>query len=377
VQSECIVINPLGDSEEVDTLLVGDYDDLIEVSEEQGLSVLPKVPHQSSFEWDDMASPYGGGERGVRRFSGATGTIEVDDFKREFTMWCELQKSRNSNFNPYMVWRALFGCLEGAPLADYGEFENSHAVEILAWREFYAPDYADVFGGALRVPMPTFKGKTEEGSSSVDERGQPEEVVTTAPPFNPTVRFFIELHRDYQGQRADKMKALRSFARGGDESLREAYSRLRRLISATHGVIEQQAVQHWYSILDKELKNLVRNEALRLGVPPTLRFVFETSERIEINLLEEKAAMGFLKKEEKPPEKVKVARASVPVYSSDTTAVCFKCGKPGHVQKDCKEGKYTTPQVGGYCSGCGIKGHAETRCWKVHPELKPSKSKEE
>jgi hypothetical protein len=39
-----------------------------------------------------------------------------------------------------------------------------------------------------------------------------------------------------------------------------------------------------------------------------LRFVFETSERIEINLLEEKAAMGFLNREEKPPEKVKVAK---------------------------------------------------------------------
>jgi hypothetical protein len=51
-----------------------------------------KKPYQSSFSFDceDMASLYGsGGERGVRRFSGATGTIEVDDFKREFTMWCE------------------------------------------------------------------------------------------------------------------------------------------------------------------------------------------------------------------------------------------------------------------------------------------------
>jgi hypothetical protein len=49
-----------------------------------------------------MASPYGGGggERGVQRFSGAVGTIEVDDFKKEFTMWCELQKSRNTNFHP-------------------------------------------------------------------------------------------------------------------------------------------------------------------------------------------------------------------------------------------------------------------------------------
>jgi hypothetical protein len=37
-----------------------------------------------------------------------------------------------------------------------------------------------------------------------------------------------------------------------------------------------------------------------LDEPPTLRFVFETFERIEINLLEEKASMGFLKREEKP-----------------------------------------------------------------------------
>jgi hypothetical protein len=40
------------------------------------------------------------------------------------------------------------------------------------------------------------------------------------------------------------MKALRTFARGSDESLREAHARLRKLITATHGVTEQQAVQH-------------------------------------------------------------------------------------------------------------------------------------
>jgi hypothetical protein len=40
-------------------------------------------PFQSSFKLEDMASPYGGGERGMRRFSGAAGTIEVEDFKRE------------------------------------------------------------------------------------------------------------------------------------------------------------------------------------------------------------------------------------------------------------------------------------------------------
>jgi hypothetical protein len=270
-------------------------------------------PFQSLFELEDMASPYGGGERGVRRFSGAAGTIEAEDFKREFTMWCELQKSRNPNFNPYMVWRALFGCLERAPLADYGQFEAANFTAVVAWRDFYALNYADVSGGNLMAASISGKGKDkkeEETDRSVAE--------SQSPPFNPTTKFFLRLFRDYQGQRADKMKALRTFARGGDESLREAHARLRRLITATHGVTEQQRIQHWYSILDKELKTLVCNEALQMGEPPSLWFVFETSERIEINLLEEKAAMGFLKREEKPPEKVKVAKVSLPSHATDT-----------------------------------------------------------
>jgi hypothetical protein len=151
-------------------------------------------PLQSSFELEDMASLYGGRERGVQRFSGAAGTIEVEDFKREFTMWCELQKSCNPNFNPYMVWRALFGCLEGAPLADYGEFEAANFTAVVAWRDFYAPNYTDVFGGNPTSTSTLGKGKDkkeEEADMSIAE-GQP-------PPFNPTAEFFLRLFRDYQG----------------------------------------------------------------------------------------------------------------------------------------------------------------------------------
>jgi hypothetical protein len=114
---------------------------------------------------------------------------------------------------------------------------------------------------------------------------------------------------------------------------------------------------------------------LWLDEPPTLRFVFETSERIEINLLEEKAAMGFLKREEKPQEKVKATKASLPSHAADTSMTCFKCGKPGYLRKECKEGKSDSPQSGGYCSGCGAKGHSEAKCWKLHPDLKPAGSK--
>jgi hypothetical protein len=62
----------------------GDHFDILQ-SIPQG-----RKPCQSSFslDFEDMASSYrgGGGERGVRCFSSAVGTIEVDDFKREFTM---------------------------------------------------------------------------------------------------------------------------------------------------------------------------------------------------------------------------------------------------------------------------------------------------
>jgi hypothetical protein len=114
---------------------------------------------------------------------------------------------------------------------------------------------------------------------------------------------------------------------------------------------------------------------MRLDELPTLRFVFETSERIEINLLEKKVAMGFLKHEEKPQEKVKVAKVSLPSHAIDTSMTCFKCGKPGHLRKECKEDKSDFPQSGGYCSGCGAKEHNEVKCWKLDPDLKPVGSK--
>jgi hypothetical protein len=100
-----------------------------------------------------------------------------------------------------MVWRALFGCLEGAPLADYGEFEAAHFTKIVAWKNYYAPDYVDVFGGAPKVagPSSTSKGKEkekkEEGKSEEEEQKLGDLVNPSL--FNPTLQFFIQLGRDY------------------------------------------------------------------------------------------------------------------------------------------------------------------------------------
>jgi hypothetical protein len=125
-------------------------------------------------------------------------------------------------------------------LSDYGEFEATHLTEIIAWKDFYVPTYLNIFGGVPRVVPPSGKGKEkkEEGSGKFEGEDQKSGEMVNPPPFNPTLQFFVQLFRDYQGQRADKMKALRTFARGGDESLRETHARLRRLISATHDVTE-------------------------------------------------------------------------------------------------------------------------------------------
>ena len=85
-------------------------------------------------------------------------------------------------------------------MSDYGAFEESHEAKILAWRDYYASNYVDMFGEALRTLIVLSRGKKEEGSGSATNSGSVGEFVVNPPPFNPTSRFFQQLHRDYYGQ---------------------------------------------------------------------------------------------------------------------------------------------------------------------------------
>ena len=97
---------------------------------------------------DEMAQIYGA-SRGIRRFSGVVGTIELDDFIIEFGGWCNGQAERRASFNPFSTWQALFQHLEGAPMHDYAEFEVRYKVEIEIFQRYWAPDFKDLFGGAI------------------------------------------------------------------------------------------------------------------------------------------------------------------------------------------------------------------------------------
>ncbi len=76
-----------------------------------------------------------GAMKGPRRYSGAGGTIKLEDFIQEFDSWCDMQMLHNTRlFSPFLAWNGLFQHLKGPPMDDYHEFWRDHVDEIKAWR---------------------------------------------------------------------------------------------------------------------------------------------------------------------------------------------------------------------------------------------------
>jgi hypothetical protein len=174
-----------------------------------------------------------GAMKGPRCYSGAVGTIELEDFIQEFDSWCDMQMLHNTRlFSPFLAWKGLFQHLEGPPMDDYHEFRRDHATEIEEWRQHWSPSYVSItHGGVANGDITT--------PSTLSTSTQ----VVPPPPFNPITEFFLRLKKNYQGVKMEKLRSLQEFEQKTSESLREAYTRMRRLISVTQGVTEVQAVQ--------------------------------------------------------------------------------------------------------------------------------------
>ncbi len=94
-----------------------------------------------------------------------------------------------------------------------------------------------------------------------------------------------------------KLRSLQEFEQKTSESLREAYTRMLRLITVTQGVMEAQVVQFWYGILDKELRQRARNVTLMSDDSPTLAHVFALSKKIKLNMVEERVVTSRFNKD--------------------------------------------------------------------------------
>jgi len=69
---------------------------------------------------------------------------------------------------------------------------------------------------------------------------------------------------------------------------------MRRLITVTQGVMEAQVIQFWYGILDKELRQRIRDVTLTSDDSPTLAHVFALFKKIKLNMVEERVVTsGF------------------------------------------------------------------------------------
>lgn len=95
---------------------------------------------------------------------------------------------------------------------------------------------------------------------------------------------------NYQGVQTEKLQSLQDFQRRPNESLRDAFTCLRRLIEVTWRVIEGQAVQSWYNILDKDLQQRVIDITLSSAGQTTLVEEFHILEQIELKMVEHQVA---------------------------------------------------------------------------------------
>jgi hypothetical protein len=63
------------------------------------------------------------------------------------------------------------------------------------------------------------------------------------------------------------------------------------------GVTKAQVVQFWYGILDKELRRRVHDVTLMSDNSPTLAHVFALSEKIKLNMVEERVVTSRFSKD--------------------------------------------------------------------------------
>ncbi len=135
--------------------------------------------------------------KGPRHYSGAVGTIELEDFIQEFDSWCNMQMLRNAIlFSPFMAWKGLFQHLEGPLMDDYHDFRRDHAVEIEAWRQHWSPSYVSITHGGVA------SGGTTTSST-------PSTSTQVVPPlsFNLIMEFVLRLKKNYQGVKTEKLRS--------------------------------------------------------------------------------------------------------------------------------------------------------------------------
>ena len=159
---------------------------------EEDKSVVDIVTHVvavPSFVADPLIWEMDGAVKGPRRYSGAMGTIELDDFISEFDTWCDMMVLCSTKFTPFLAWKRLFQHLEGPPMDDYHEFRRDFDVEIEAWRLYWSPSYVSITHGGVGAAVTggtsgATPGKTGIGMSIAGG------VTPPPPPFNPMTVFF-------------------------------------------------------------------------------------------------------------------------------------------------------------------------------------------
>lgn len=159
------------------------------------------------------------------------------------------------------------------------------------------------------------------------------------------------------GQRVDNlaMKLYESMVERGNHS-----SSHKRAILET---IQHQALLNFQFGLSSELKILVRSQRYE-----TLQDAIAGATAEETLLGANPTRTNHSRNKNEPPRQ-----------DRRTTANCYKCGKTGHYERDCRSSKYALPKpekasrvtaVEKFCDHCKKRGHNREECWTLNGRTK-------
>ncbi|CAI7756882.1 unnamed protein product [Closterium sp. NIES-53] len=174
---------------------------------------------------------------------------------------------------------------------------------------------------------------------------------------DPTEAFLEQLHRQFHGHTAERIKEFQEFRRGRAESLLTYCNRLINVAEDVRCSDSSLLISKFLGGLDGAPGGGLRMRVYELGAEARLDEVFDLAEKVE---LAQRRYEAYLPRPAERSRRLTWAAAMIPEGGGRTdgrgeagvdTRTCHRCGQLGHIRRDCKN-----------CDGCGKPGHRRREC---------------
>lgn len=151
---------------------------------------------------------------------------------------------------------------------------------------------------------------------------------------------------------------------------------------------ERKSTKQWHSMRQSGTLSMYASDVRRLAhelkmpegftIDAFIRGLRSESLRVQLRKEDFETLADAVKRAERLEDAEEPKESSVEEERIIAAArgVCFKCGKPGHKQADCRSKPKSDKQTSATksCAQCGRRNHTEEQCWIKHPELRKQKN---